>query len=96
MSQSFELDLGMASRIVIPEVIQVQKRGVRRRSSFRECLSMALGALGMLDRSSGVLALNAEFNGRSTALVLIENVKFVRDMDGYTVLKEINNENESR
>ena len=55
----------------------------------REALAMVLGALGTLNRSSGVQTLNTEMNGKFIALALIENAQFGEDIEGNTTLDSI-------
>ena len=62
--------------------------------SLSESFAMVLGALGMLNRSSGVHALNAEVNGKLVALAMIENAMFGQDHEGHTVLKGIGNDDD--
>lgn len=47
---------------------------------------MVLGALGTLNRSSGVQTVNTELNGKSVALALIEGAQFGEDAEGNTTL----------
>ena len=48
-----------------------------------------LGALGTLNRSSGVRTINTEMNGQPIALALIEDAQFGEDTEGNTTLDEI-------
>ena len=47
---------------------------------------MVLGALGTLNRSSGVQTMNTELNGKSIALALIEDAQFGEDTEGNMTL----------
>ena len=47
---------------------------------------MVLGALGTLNRSSGVQTVNTEMNGKPIALALIEDAQFGEDTEGNTTL----------
>ncbi len=82
----FSLDLDAVMQIKLPNPIQVQKRGARRLPTLSESLAMVLGALGTLNRLSGVKALNTEINGKPVALALIENANFAQDSEGNTRL----------
>jgi hypothetical protein len=53
---------------------------------------MVLGALGTLNRSSGVQTLNAEMNGKPIALALIEDAQFGEDNEGNTTLDGVSDE----
>lgn len=48
-----------------------------------------LGALGTLNRSSGVRTINTEMNGQPVALAMIEGALFGEDTEGNTTLDEI-------
>jgi len=50
-----------------------------------------LGALGTLNRSSGVRTINTEMNGQPIALAMIEGAQFGEDTEGNTTLDEITN-----
>ena len=50
-----------------------------------------LGALGTLNRSSGVRTINTEMNGQPIALAMIEGARFGEDTEGNTTLDEIRN-----
>lgn len=50
-----------------------------------------LGALGTLNRSSGVRAINTKMNGQPIALAMIEGAQFGEDKEGNTTLDEIPN-----
>ena len=76
----------MARRIVRPGAIQVQKRGTSRLPNPMEALALVLGALGTLNRSSGVRTINMELNGQPVALALIEDAQFGEDIEGNTTL----------
>jgi hypothetical protein len=69
-----------------PAAIQVSRRGVSRLPTLQEALALALGALGTLNRSSGVRTMNAEVNGKPVALAVLENVTFGKDENGFTTL----------
>ena len=47
---------------------------------------MVLGALGTLNRSSGVRTVNTELDGKPVALALIEDAQFGEDTEGNTTL----------
>ena len=47
---------------------------------------MVLGALGTLNRSSGVQTMNTKMNGKAIALALIEDAQFGEDTEGNTTL----------
>ena len=53
---------------------------------------MVLGALGTLNRSSGVQTLNTEMNGKPIALASIEDAQFGEDAEGNTTLDGLNEE----
>ena len=89
MERLFALDLDVVKQIKLPNAIQVQRRGARRLPNPREALAMVLGALGTLNRSSGVQTLNTEMNGMPVALALIEGAQFGEDTEGNTTLNEI-------
>ncbi len=89
MKRSFELNLDAAQRIVRPGAIQVQKRGISRLPNPMEALALVLGALGTLNRSSGVRTINTEMNGQRVALALIEDAQFGEDTEGNTTLNGI-------
>ncbi len=55
---------------------------------------MVLGSLGTLNRSSGVRTLNAEMDGKSVALALIEGARFGEDNEGNTTLDELTESND--
>jgi hypothetical protein len=74
-----------------PGAIQVQRRGVSRLPSLSEALALVLGALGTLNRSSGVRAINAEKDGQPIALAMIEGAQFGEDEEGNTTLDEMTN-----
>ena len=76
-------------RIVRPGAIQVQKRGISRLPNPMEALALVLGALGTLNRSSGVRTINTKMNGQPVALALIEGAQFGEDTEGNTTLDEI-------
>lgn len=50
-----------------------------------------LGALGTLNRSSGVRAINMKMNGQPVALAVIEGAQFGEDKEGNTTLDEVSN-----
>ncbi|MBI1793365.1 MAG: hypothetical protein HYR70_04150 [Chloroflexi bacterium] len=50
---------------------------------------MVLGALGTLNRSSGVKTINTEMNGQPVALAVIEGARFGEDHNGNTTLNEV-------
>ena len=89
MKRSFELNLDGMRRIVRPGAIQVQKRGISRLPNPMEALALVLGALGTLNRSSGVRTINTEMNGQPIALALIEDAQFGEDNEGNTTLNGI-------
>ena len=89
--RSFELNLDAAQRIVRPGAIQVQRWGVSRLPHLSEALALVLGALGTLNRSSGVRTINTEMNGQPVALAMIEGALFGEDTEGNTTLDEIIN-----
>lgn len=70
-----------------PGAIQVQRRGASRLPHPREALALVLGALGTLNRSSGVRTFNTEINGQVVALALIEGAQFGEDTEGNTTLE---------
>ncbi len=72
-----------------PGAIQVQRRGVSRPPRLSEALALVLGALGTLNRSSGVRTINTEMNGQPVALAMIEGALFGEDTEGNTTLDEI-------
>ena len=76
----------MVKNIKLPTLIQVQRKGARRLPNLGESLAMVLGALGTLNRSSGVQTVNTELNGKSIALALIEGAQFGEDAEGNTTL----------
>lgn len=86
------MDLDALREIKWPSAIQVQRRGASRLPHPSEALALVLGALGTLNRSSGVKTINTELDGQPVALALIENAKFGEDNNGNTTLKETNNE----
>jgi len=90
----FPLDLDAIKQIKLPNAIQVQKRGARRLPNPREALAIVLGALGTLNRSSGVQTLNAKMNGKPVALAVIEGAQFGEDTEGNTTLDELKDVNE--
>lgn len=47
---------------------------------------MVLGALGTLNRTSGVHTINTEMNGQRVALALITDAQFGSDSEGNTTL----------
>lgn len=57
--------------------------------NLRESLAMVLGALGTLNRSSGVQTMNTEMNGKPIALALIEDAQFGEDTEGNTTLYRV-------
>jgi hypothetical protein len=69
-----------------PAAIQVSRRGVSRLPTLQEALALALGALGTLNRSSGVRTMNTEVNGRPVALAVLEDARFGTDANGFTTL----------
>jgi hypothetical protein len=79
----------VARQIVRPGAIQVQKRGISRLPNPMEALALVLGALGTLNRSSGVRTINMEMNGQPVALALIEDAQFGEDTEGNTTLNGI-------
>ena len=81
------LDLEAIRRMVLPGSIQVQRRGARRLPNLGEALSLALGALGTLNRLSGVKIHNTEMDGHPVALALIEGAQFGEDAEGNTTLE---------
>ena len=83
------LDLDAIRRMVLPGSIQVQRRGARRLPNLGEALSLALGALGTLNRLSGVKIHNLKIGGRPVALAVIEDAQFGEDDEGNTTLKEV-------
>jgi hypothetical protein len=85
------LNLDAARKIVTPGAIQVQRRGVSRLPHLSEALALVLGALGTLNRSSGVRAINMKMNGQPVALAVIEGAQFGEDKEGNTTLDEIPN-----
>ncbi len=83
----FPLNLDAWKQIKIPNAIQVQKRGATTRLPRpSEALALALGALGTLNRSSGVKTLNAEIDGQPVALAVIEGAQSGEDDEGNTTL----------
>ncbi len=74
-----------------PGAIQVQKRGISRLPNPMEALALVLGALGTLNRSSGVRTINTEMNGQPVALAMIEGALFGEDTEGNTTLDEMPN-----
>ncbi|MCJ7432484.1 MAG: hypothetical protein MUO77_03260 [Anaerolineales bacterium] len=72
-----------------PGAIQIQKRGISRPPNPMEALALVLGALGTLNRSSGVRTINTEMNGQPVALALIEDAQFGEDTEGNTTLNGI-------
>ncbi len=79
-----------------PGAIQVQRRGARRLPNPGEALALVLGALGTLNRSSGVRTINAEMNGQPVALAVIEGAKFDEDNEGNTILEKTEAEEEQK
>ena len=86
---SIHVDLDALMQIKLPTVIRVQKQGISRPPSLRESLSMVLGSLGTLGRSSGVQAINTEIDGEPVALAVIAGARFGEDSNGNTTLREI-------
>jgi len=78
--------LDLLKGIKLPSAIQVQRRGARRLPNLSESLAMVLGALGTLNRSSGVRTVNTELDGKPVALALIEDAQFGEDTEGNTTL----------
>jgi hypothetical protein len=56
-----------------------------------EALALVLGALGTLNRSSGVRTINTKINGQQVALAMIEGAQFGEDTEGNTTLDEVPN-----
>jgi hypothetical protein len=86
--------LRRARNIHTPSFIQVQRKGNSRLPSPGEALSMVIGALGTLTRTSGVKGVNAEINGQPVAVAIIEGAQFGEDNNGNTVLDELESEHE--
>jgi len=76
----------------LPGSIQVQRRGARRLPNLGEALSLALGALGTLNRLSGVRIHNLKIGGHPIALAVIEDAQFGEDNEGNTTLEEVDHE----
>ncbi|HRJ59063.1 MAG TPA: hypothetical protein PLV64_22450 [Anaerolineales bacterium] len=85
-SRNFSLDLNAIGSIKLPQLLQVQRRGEKRLPTPGESLAIVLGALGTLNRSSGVKTLNARINGKPVAMALIEDARFGEDAEGNTTL----------
>lgn len=73
----------------MPGTIQIQKKGGRRPPRPHEALALVLGALGTLNRLSGVQTMNAEMNGETIAMALIPGAQFGEDVDGNTTLDTV-------
>lgn len=54
-----------------------------------ESLSLALGALGTLGQTRGVKIANAEWNGKSIAIAVIEDARFGANKKGITILSNV-------
>jgi hypothetical protein len=51
-----------------------------------EALSLALGALATLSRLSGVRTMNANINGQTVGVAILDGARFEKDANGFTVL----------
>jgi hypothetical protein len=79
----------MAEEIRRPSsAIQVSRRGASRLPNLQEARALALGALWTLYRTSGgiKIANTHDANGKSLAVVLIENAAFKHDEQGFSNL----------
>ncbi len=70
----------------LPKAIQIQRRTAKRFPNLQEALALVLGALGALNRSSGVQTMNTVVHGKPVALTLIEGAQFGEDAEGNTTL----------
>ncbi len=85
-----QFDLNMADEIRRPSsAIQVSRRGASRLPNGQEARALALGALWTLDQTAGGIKVTntQDANGKSIAVVVIENAIFQRDEQGYSILK---------
>lgn len=67
---------------------------MQRLPRLSEALSLALGALATLGRLSGVRTTNAEVNGQTVGIAILDGARFEKDANGFTVLSEIKLEKE--
>ncbi len=85
-----QIDLNLADEIRRPSsAIQVSRRGASRLPNGQEARALALGALWTLDQTAGGIKVTntQDANGKSIAVVVIENAIFQRDEQGYSILK---------
>ncbi len=84
-----QIDLNMADEIRRPSsAIQLSRRGTSRLPNGQEARALALGALWTLDQTAGSIKVTntQDANGKSIAVVVIENASFQRDEQGYSIL----------
>jgi hypothetical protein len=81
--------LETAQRITAPGAIQLKKRAATRLPHPAEAMALLIGALGAVDRWSGVRIMNIEHDGKPLAIALIEHARFGQDPQGNTSLSAI-------
>lgn len=64
-------------------------------ANLGEAFAMVRGALGTLNRMSGVKILNGQLDGRPIALAIIEEAQFGEDDQGNTTLQGSSDEPQS-
>lgn len=93
MSQTGEPNAGAlletARRISAPGTIQLKKRAATRLPQSAEAMALLIGALGAVDRWSGVKIVNLEHDGEPLAMALIERACFGQDTQGNTTLASV-------
>jgi hypothetical protein len=89
MRRAFDFLPDRLTPIVSTSPIQAKKAGRSRALTDRESLSLVLGALGTLGRTRGVKAANAELNGVSVAVVVIEHARFGAEEEQITALSDV-------
>ena len=81
--------LETARRINAPGAIQLKKRAATRLPQSAEAMALLIGALGAVDRWSGVKIVNLEHDGEPLAMALIERARFGQDTQGNTTLSSV-------
>jgi hypothetical protein len=67
----------------------LKKRAATRLPHPAEAMALLIGALGAVDRWSGVRIVNFEHDGEPLALALIKQARFGQDAQGNTTLSTI-------
>jgi hypothetical protein len=89
MRRAFDFLPDGLTPIVSTTPIQAKKAGRSRALTDRESLSLVLGALGTLGRTRGVKAANAEVDGVSMAVVVIEHARFGAEQEQIIALADV-------